>query len=65
MSRSRKKPYFTDHTSCKFGKRCANKRLRRQIGHIYQNGLYKKLYETWDICDWRICCPENPKANRK
>lgn len=53
MSRSVKKfPVVKDKTCCKAGKRFANKRIRRYKGFISNGKEYKKLYDSWDICDY-------------
>lgn len=57
MSRSYKKnPGFTDGGSkhCKWAKRQANKKVRKQSLEKIQNGKwYKKLYCSWNIHDWK------------
>lgn len=52
MSRSYKKsPYVVDKKNKK-DKRLANKKVRNTAW--IANGMgYKKVYETWDICDWK------------
>lgn len=55
MSRSYKKiGYCKCERSCKKGKQYANRRLRRKgISYEIPNGkAYKKLNESWDICDY-------------
>jgi hypothetical protein len=53
MSRSYKKhPVCTDHHD-KWRKKLANKLVRRQ-SELYQNNSYKKLYDSWDICDYKF-----------
>ena len=56
MSRSYKKVgHCKCERSCKKGKQSANKRLRRKdINFEIPNGkAYKKLNESWDICDYK------------
>lgn len=55
MSRSYKKnPVCTDNRSSGANKRIANRITRRKTkGQLYQGGDYKKLYESWDICDYK------------
>lgn len=56
MSRSYKKVgYCKCERFCKKGKQFANRRLRRKgINYEIPNGKsYKKLNESWDICDYR------------
>lgn len=69
MSRSRKYPIFKDHSG-KFGKKQANKKIRRYNnlqGFIGFQFLHK-LFESWNICDWKDI-PTDPdwiqKAKRK
>lgn len=55
MSRSYKKVgHCKNEKSCKKGKQFANRRLRRKgIDYEIPNGkAYKKLNESWDICDY-------------
>lgn len=56
MSRSYKKyPRVKCEKSCKYGKRLANKYVRRYLkqGNMLSNGCeYKKLYQSADICDY-------------
>ena len=52
MSRSRKKQWgFSSRNS--FAKKQANKVVRRYKDNIENGGFYKKLYESYDICDFR------------
>ena len=56
MSRSFKKiGHCKSEKSCKKGKQFANRRLRRKgINFEIPNGkAYKKLNESWDICDYK------------
>lgn len=56
MSRSCKKVgYCKCERSCKKGKQYANRRLRRKgINYEIPNGkAYKKMNESWDICDYQ------------
>ncbi len=67
MSRSFKKPYYTcgyGGTYKKFAKRQANKRIRKS-DIVSNNGFYKRLYCSWDICDYIFYCPDDKKAYRK
>lgn len=53
MSRSYKKhPYCGDKTNKKFGKKYANRKVRRYKGDIANGKAYIKLYEQWNICDY-------------
>lgn len=52
MSRSFKKvPGHVDRSS--FNKNQANRRVRRYKRDLQSGGTYKKLYEKWNICDYR------------
>lgn len=56
MSRSYKKVgHCKCERSCKKGKQFANRRLRRKgVNFEIPNGkAYKKLNESWDICDYK------------
>lgn len=56
MSRSYKKnPWATDHhvKSTKEKKKFANKKVRHSK-HIPNGSSYKKLTESWDICDFKF-----------
>lgn len=56
MSRSyRKNTFVQDQGNKKAGKKFANRRVRRRMKNIdffSSLGSYKKLYESWDICDY-------------
>lgn len=69
MSRSRRKPYITDqqHSSdSKWRKRQANRAVRSAPLEEAPNGKqYRKYYNSWDIRDWSIHDPKNPKAYKK
>ena len=55
MSRSRKKvPIFKDQSTRKFGKKQANKAVRRQKEETFKGKEYKKVYCSWNISDY-IC----------
>lgn len=74
MSRSRRQPIFIVGSK-KYGKKYANKKVRRSFNmnnikeddeiETLNNGLFKRMYEQYDICDWVIRAPENEKAYRK
>ena len=52
MSRSYKKfPIVKDKSCSKHGKRFANKKVRH-TQDIPNGKAYKKVYETWNICDY-------------
>lgn len=55
MSRSYKKIPWAGDTKGKIKKRDANSKVRmflKNLEHEIQNNDYKKVYETWDICDY-------------
>lgn len=56
MSRSYKRtPICKDgNKSKKFGKRQANKKIRKTAGLSGKSNNYKKIYESWNVCDYRI-----------
>ncbi|HLD75127.1 MAG TPA: hypothetical protein VJB34_09545 [Bdellovibrionota bacterium] len=54
MSRSYKKPWFTDSGRFrKFAKQQANKKVRKAVD-VSNGGVYKRFYNSWDICDWKF-----------
>jgi len=56
MSRSFKKNAgWTDHRSpfSKFAKKFANRKVRR-TKNIPNGGAYKKIYESWEICEYKF-----------
>ena len=59
MSRSRKKfPMVKCEKSCKTGKHFASRRVRRYKGEISNGSDYKRLYCSWDICDYYFSVSE-------
>lgn len=53
MGKSYKKfPFCKCEDSCKWGKKQANRRVRRYKGELGNGREYKKLYNSWDICDY-------------
>lgn len=51
MSRSYHKVWVkVGHSS---NKKWANRKVRRST-ELYQGGEYRKLYDSWNICDWRF-----------
>ncbi len=55
MSRSYKRTPWAGDTKGKAKKRDANSKVRmflKNLEHEVQNGAYKRIYETWDICDY-------------
>lgn len=68
MSRSYKKPIYTSGYGTKIRKekkRTANKAVRK-AAEVTNGKSYKKEYESWDICDWKIPAKKSDwKARRK
>lgn len=60
MSRSYKKTPWCGDKKGKSKKKIANHVVRRSLERDFnlnvQGGNYKKLYETWDICDYGWTC---------
>lgn len=56
MSRSYKKtPVCKDgNDSKKSGKKIANKKVRKNPELRGKSNLFKKAYESWNICDFRL-----------
>ena len=52
MSRSYKKSLVAKERNSKYHKKSANKRVRRYDGDISNGKHYKKIYESYDICDY-------------
>lgn len=65
MSRSYRKNWILKDSSRKkkIDKRFANKAVRN-CESIQSGGRYKKVFCSYDICDWRIFWSENPKMGR-
>ena len=55
MSRSRKRPSYSDYSRSytKWAKRQASKAVRRYQGELTDGGLYKKVFPTWNIFDYK------------
>lgn len=64
MSRSRKKNCIVKDSGKhkQFAKRQANKKIRKS--DCASGGAYKKLYDQYDICDWK-CYSDDKKDLRK
>ena len=70
MSRSKKKyPGVSDYSSSytPWSKRQASKKVRRYFKSLTNGNLYKRVYPTWDIFDYRCLWWDSPngKAYRK
>ncbi len=56
MSRSYRKPYWTGGyggKTRKLTKRQANRRVRKS-NQIANGNDYRKIFNPWDICDWKF-----------
>ena len=65
MSRSRKKHPIQQLATNKFMKKIYNRAIRRSKEDIGQYGEYKKYHDSYEICDWLLYEPKNPKIYRK
>ena len=71
MSRSRRQPFATES----YGKRCRGKAKRAAARAVRQQDVgsdipkkpssYKKLYNSWNICDYSFYTPNNYRFRRK
>ncbi len=62
MSHSIKKtPVYKDGSNQskrrKYNKRQANKKVRKWAGALRKSNEYRKIWEQWDICDYRFYEP--------
>lgn len=68
MSRSTKKPFYTDQNRGKPQRKRAKKwahKAERTAKEVANGSGYKKEYNSWDIRDWSFRCPDDKKAYRK
>lgn len=63
MSRSKRKPYCKAVCDRK-NKAIANRKIRN-AKDIPQGSGYRKVFESWDICDIKFYDPKNKKISRK
>jgi len=66
MSRSYRKPYWTDGYGGKWrriAKRKAEKRVR-QSSEAVSGMYYKRISNSWDICDFKFFDPDCEKSWR-
>ena len=64
MSKSRRKfPIVKSEKSCKTGKRFANRKVRHHKDIILKGNYYKKLYCSWNICDYIFYVSEDDIKN--
>jgi hypothetical protein len=52
MSHSYKKTPYCSCKKNKFAKNQANRKIRRNKDELYQNREFRKVYDSWDICDY-------------
>lgn len=67
MSRSTRSPYWTEGYGGKrraHEKKKANKTVRKEKD-LPNGSSYKKTYQSWSICDFKIHDQDNPKVKRK
>uniref|UniRef100_A0A6M3JED9 Uncharacterized protein n=1 Tax=viral metagenome TaxID=1070528 RepID=A0A6M3JED9_9ZZZZ len=65
MSRSYRKPVITDSGGPRsFFKRMANRTVRRCNDDLGNYSNFKKIYQSWNICDYRWFTTD-PKYGRK
>lgn len=68
MSRSYKKNlYVKDGSGSKWkkvAKRKANKKVKNR-DEVADGGAYKKVSNSWDICDWKFSIPNTKKDRSK
>ena len=65
MTRSRKKHPIQQLATNKFLKKVYNRKIRRNNEDVGQNIEYKKHHDSYEICDWILYEPNNPKIYRK
>lgn len=67
MSRSKRKPYFTEGYGSpdKARRKRAAARAVRAEKEVASGKAYRKVYSPYDICDFKFYSPESRKASRK
>lgn len=64
MSRSYKRNPVYKALS-KYSKRQANKKVRRtKLTAFRKSNMYRKVYETWDVCDYRFYVPFSSEISK-
>ena len=65
MSRSRKQPSYSDYSRSytKWAKRQASKTVRRYQGEITVGKLYRKMYPSYDIFDYKGAWIPTPESD--
>jgi hypothetical protein len=67
VSRSRRKPYATQGYGSpvkKLSKRLAARAVRNEE-EVANGASYRKVSNSWDICDYKFWSPKTPKMWRK
>lgn len=60
MSRSYRKPWIVEHAWKYWGKRFASRKIRKiPLESLGSNMNYKKHYQQYDICDYKLLCNPN------
>lgn len=65
MARSYKEPIITQgygKSRRKYAKRAANKSVRAFKGELPFGNWFKRLYQSWDICDWKFFIPKDDET---
>lgn len=62
VSRSKKAPIWTDNKGKKKRKNVANRKVRR-AAKLSSGSSYKKVHESWDICDYKFY-DSSPKGTK-
>lgn len=77
MTRSKRKPYYTDQQSSKAGAKLAKRQANRKVRAATKAAIkdestgvadgkqYRKVSESWNIRDWSFHAPKDKKASRK
>lgn len=63
MSRSYREPWTTQGyggEARKFFKNYANRKVRRFKGEMQNGKWYRKIFDSWSICDWKWMYDPNP-----
>ena len=64
MSRSYKRNPIYKAVS-KYGKKLANRKVRRtKLPAFRKSNMYRKVYETWDVCDYRFYVPFSSEISK-
>lgn len=67
MSRSKKAPIWTEGYGGNWrrvAKRLSNKKVRR-AAKLKSGMAYRRVYDSWLVCDWKFYDGKSQKARRK